>query len=153
MLPLWGDAALRGELRDEDESDFLYGGFLYKVPFNFFSVTLRTVRAPAGTFQDRIMDALGSKQNPGPMRLMTQAMNQLKKQVSVPDVLNDPRKPTLTVPLTIASQLWVNYEALVSSETMENTVILANTLTEVKEGKEYIRRVSLSLVVGIHICS
>lgn len=84
MLRIWGDAALDGKLRDEDASDFLIGGLYYKVPFNFFSVTMQTVTTPAGTFQDRIMNALGSKQNPGPMALVTKDMNEIKEKVSPP---------------------------------------------------------------------
>lgn len=125
MLQLWGDAALVGKLRDVDGSDFEIGGVYHNVPFNFFSATMQTVLPPIGNFQDRIMNALGSKQNPGPMATMRKNMNLIKKQ------------------------MWVNHEDLVAHDRMSRLVIDANTLPDVLEGKEYLRQVSLSFVISM----
>lgn len=87
MLPLWGDAALKGSLRDVDGSDFYHNGMFTTIPYDFFAVTLQQVQPPAtSSFQQRLMEALGSKRNKAVMTLMIQDMNLKKEHVCFIDL-------------------------------------------------------------------
>ena len=76
MNRIWGDAALHGHLAGEDLDELDY-----KVPFDFFSVSLQQVDASGATIQSRMMNALGSNTNRDVMSLMLKEANILKETV------------------------------------------------------------------------
>ncbi|KAJ6437875.1 hypothetical protein O9K51_09703 [Purpureocillium lavendulum] len=118
MLRLWGDDALLGRLRDAESSDFILNGNYYRVPFNYFEISLQQVFSAAGKASERIMDALGSKTNRDAMTLMIQDMN-LKKE-----------------------KMWTNKEEVIAPKQMENwTYGTKTTAANPAKAIEEIRRV------------
>ncbi|GJN78793.1 hypothetical protein PLIIFM63780_002302 [Purpureocillium lilacinum] len=121
MLRLWGDDALLGRLRDAESSDFILNGNYYRVPFNYFEISLQQVFSVAGKASERIMDALGSKINRDAMTLMIQDMN-LKKE-----------------------KMWTNKEEVIAPKQMENwTYGTKTTAANPAKAIEEIRRVIMN---------
>ncbi|KAG9251358.1 putative class V chitinase [Emericellopsis atlantica] len=76
----WADSAFDGLLagKSSDRDKFMRDGEHYSLPFEFFQNTLTQVNSPAGSFQLRMMNALGSNANPDVMTLLSKELNRMK---------------------------------------------------------------------------
>ncbi|KAK7959256.1 uncharacterized protein PG986_004110 [Apiospora aurea] len=83
MWIVWGDHAIRGALDLDDDSigDFEVNGVFHTIPVEFFEIDMQTVASPQGTFIQRIMDALGSRNNWQVVTVMVRDLNQRKSRV------------------------------------------------------------------------
>lgn len=87
----WSESAVSGELGD-DSTLYMRGNDHYRVPLNFFTVTLtqdaRPYTGPAAgsfkyfDFRSRIMNCLGTRKNRVIMSLVLGSLNIYKEQVS-----------------------------------------------------------------------